>query len=70
MEYVGSWENSSNVHTHVRCSEFNGEFQIDFGGPIKSEKDHDMVLDKTNVPNVVKFLDDFMQIHGVCQNIK
>ena len=46
MEYVGSWENRSKVHTHVRCSEFNGEIKIDSGGPIKIEKDHDMVFDK------------------------
>ena len=55
---------------HISISEPNGEFQIDFGGPIKSEKEQDMVFDKTNGPNVVKFLDDFIQIDGVRQDIK
>ena len=68
--YVGAWEYRSKWHAHIRCSEFNGEIKIEFGGPIKSEKEQDMFFDKTNGPNVVKFLDDFIQIHGVHQNIK
>ena len=69
----------------LNCSERNEEIQIDFGGPITNEKDHDIhflacidhfskyptveVVDKANGPNVIKFLDEYIQIHGVPQNI-
>ena len=75
---------ASKVKLHVNCSEPNEEIQIDFGGP--SEKDQDIyflacidrfskyhtveVFDKSNEPNVVKFLDEYIQIHGVRRNIR
>ena len=68
------------------CTEPNEEKQIDFGGPITNEKDQDTyfiasidrfskypsveVFDKANGPNVLKFLDDYIQIHGVPGNIR
>ena len=68
------------------CTEPNEEIQIDFGGPITNEKDQDTyflacidrfskypsveVFDKANGPNVLKFLDDYIQIHGVPRNIR
>ena len=64
----------------LNCSEPNEEIQIDFGGPITNEKDQDIhflacfdrfskyptveVFDKTNGPNVIKFLGYYFQIHG------
>ena len=68
------------------CTEPNEEIQIDFGGPITNEKDQDIhflacidrfskypsveVFDKANGRNVIKFLDDYIQIHGVPRNIR
>ena len=68
------------------CTEPNEEIQIDFGGPITNEKDQDIyflacidrfskypsveVFDEANGPNVLKFLDDYIQIHGVPRNIR
>ena len=68
------------------CTEPNEEIQIDFGGPITNEKDQDIhflacidrfskypsveVFDKANGPNVIKILDDYIQIHGVPRNIR
>ena len=70
----------------LNCSEPNEEIQIDFGGPITNEKNQDInflacidrfskyptveVLDKANGPNIVKFLDEYIQIHGVPRNIR
>ena len=67
-------------------SEPNEEIQIDFGGPITNEKDQDIlflacidrfskyltvkVFDKANGPNVIKFLDEYIQIHGDPRNIR
>ena len=64
----------------------NEEIQIDFGGPITNEKDQDIpflacidqfskyptveVFDKAIGPNVIKFLDEYNQLHGVPRNIK
>ena len=69
-----------------QCTEPNEEIQIDFGGPITNEKDQDVyffacidrfskyptveVFDKANGPNVLKLLDDYIQIHGVPRNIR
>ena len=66
------------------CSEPNKEIQFDFGGPITSEKDPDIhflacidrfskystleVFDKANGPHVIKFLVEYIQIHGVPKN--
>ena len=68
------------------CSEPNEEIQIDFRGPFTNEKDQDIqflacidsfskyptveVFDKANEPNVIKFLNEYIQIHGVSRNIK
>ena len=70
----------------VNCSEPNEEIQIDFGGPITNEKDQIIhclacigrfskyptaeVFDNANGPNVIKFLDEYIQIHGVPRNIR
>ena len=70
----------------LHCTEPNEEIQIDFGGPITKEKDQDIyflacidrfskyptveVFDKANGPNVLKFLDDYIQIHGVPRNFR
>ena len=79
--------NSTSKWQHLlNCSDSNEEIQIDFGGPIKNEKDHDIqflawidrfskyltveVFDKANGPNVIKFLDEYIQIHGVPRNIR
>ena len=69
----------------LNCSEPNEEIQIDFGGPITNEKDQDIhflasidrsskyptveVFEKANGPNVIKFLDEHIHIHGVPRNI-
>ena len=68
------------------CKEPNEEKQIDFGGPITNEKDQDVyflacidrfskfptveVFEKANGPNVLKFLDDYIHIHGVPRNTR
>ena len=70
----------------LNCSEHNEHIQIDFGGPITNEENQDIhflacigrfskyptveVLDKANGPNVNKFLDEYIQIHGVPRNIR
>ena len=70
----------------LNCSEPIEEIQIDFGGPVTKEKDQDIhflayidhffkyptveVFDKANGPNVIKFLDECIQIHGVPRNIR
>ena len=70
----------------LTCTEPNEEIQIDFGGPITNEKDQDIyflacidrfskfptveVFEKANGPNVLKFLDDYIHIHGVPRNIR
>ena len=70
----------------LNCSEPNEEIQIDFGGPITNEKDQDIhflacidgfskyptveVFEKGNGPNVIKFLDEYIHIHGVPRNIR
>ena len=68
------------------CTEPNEEIQIDFGGPITNEKDQDIyflacldrfskfptveAFEKANGLNVLKFLDDYIHIHGVPRNIR
>ena len=72
---ASKWKPPSN------CSQPNEEIQIDFGGPITNEKNQDIhfltcierfskyptveVLDEANGPNVIKFSDEYIQIHGV-----
>ena len=68
------------------CSEPNEEMQIDFGGPITNERDQEIhflscidrfskyptveVFEKANKANVIKFLDEYIHIHGVPRNIR
>ena len=70
----------------LNVSEPNEDIQIDFGGPITNEKDQDVqflacidrfskyptveVIDKAKGPNVIKFFDEYIQIHGVSRNIR
>ena len=70
----------------LTCTEPNEEIQIDFRGPITNETDQDIyflacidrfskfpteeVFEKANGPNVLKFLDDYIHIHGVPRNIR
>ena len=70
----------------LNCSEPNEVIQIDFGDPNTNETNQDNhflacidrfskypaveVLDKANGPNVIKFLDEYIQIHGVPRNIR
>ena len=70
----------------LNCSEPNEETQIDFGGRITFENNQNVhflacidhfakyptveLLDRANGPSVIKFLDDYIQIHGVLRNIR
>ena len=65
---------------HIPCVEPNQEIQIDFGGPIFDEKGNEVyflaaidrfsknptacIYDKANGPNVLKFLDMYIENHG------
>ena len=65
---------------HIPCVEPNQEIQIDFGGPIFDEKGKEVyfltaidrfskypiayIYDKVNGPNVLKFVDMYIEIHG------
>ena len=64
----------------LNFSEPNEEIKLDFGGPMTSEKDQDIhflactdrfykyltveVFEKANERNVIKFLDEYIQMHG------
>ena len=77
---------ASKLQPFLNFSEPNEEIHIDFGGPISNEKDQDIhflacmnrfskypateVFEKANGPNVIKFLDDYIQIHGVPRYIR
>ena len=66
---------------HIPCVEPNQEIQIDFGGPIFDEKGYEVyflaaidrfskyptacIYDKANGPNVLKFLDMYIENHGI-----
>ena len=72
---------SSKWQPLVNCFEPNEEIQLDLEGSITSERDQDIHFlacidrffkyptvenfDKANGPNVIKFLDEYIQIHGV-----
>ena len=63
------------------CIVPNQEIQIDFAGPLNNEKDHEIYIltyidkfskypsaenfDNANASNVIKFLDNYIHIHGV-----
>ena len=71
---------------HIPCVEPNQEIQIDFGGPIFDEKGDEIyflaaidrfskyptasIYDKANGPNVLKFLDMYIEIHGIPRSIR
>ena len=70
---------------HLPCVEPNQEIQIDFGGPIFDERGNEVyflaaiyrfskyptayIYDKANGPNVLKFLDIYIEIHGIPRSI-
>ena len=71
---------------HIPCVEPNQEIQPDFGGPILDEKDNEVyflaaidrfskyptayIYDKANRPNVLKFLDMYIETHGITRSIR
>ena len=70
---------------HIPCVEPNQEIQIDFGGPIFDEKGNEVyflaaidrfsnyptayIYDKANGPNVLKFLDMYIEPHEIRRSI-
>ena len=66
---------------HIPCDEPNQEIRIDFGGPIFDEKDNEVYFlaaidrfsnyptactyEKADGPNVLKFLDMYIENHGI-----
>ena len=76
----------SEWYPHKACQEPNEEIQIDFGGPIKNDKDKDVyfltsidrywkyptvrIFEKANGANVVKFLRDYAYTHGTPRTIR
>ena len=61
------------------CKVPNQEIQIDFAGPINNEKEHEIyiltspsaeLVDNANALNVIKFLDNYIQIHGVPRSLR
>ena len=71
---------------HTPCIVPNQEIQIDFAGPITNEKEHEIyiltcidrfskypsaeLVDNANASNVIKFLDNYIQIHGVPRSLR
>ena len=71
---------------HIPRVEPNQEIQIDFGGPIFDEKGNEVyvlaavdrfskyltayICDKSNGPNVLNFLDMYIEIHGIPRSIR
>ena len=71
---------------HIPCVEPNQEIQIDFGGPFFDEKGNEVyflaaidrfskystayIYDKANGPNVLKFLDMYIEIHEIPRSIR
>ena len=65
---------------HKPCMVPKQEIQIDFAGPFNSEKDHETYIltcidrfskypsadffDNANASKVIKFLDNYVQVHG------
>ena len=72
-------------NSHIPCVEPNQEIQIDFEGPIFDEKGNEVyflaaidrfskyptayIYDKANGPNVLKFLDMYIETHGIPRSI-
>ena len=73
-------------HPHIPCLEPYQEIQIDIGGPIFDEEGNKIYLlaaidrfskyptaciyDKANGPNVLKFLDIYIENHGIPRSIR
>ena len=71
---------------HIPCVEPNQEIQIDFGGPIFDEKNNEVyflaaidrfskyptayIYEKANGPNVLTFLDIYLETHGIPRSIR
>ena len=71
---------------HTPCIVPNQKIQIDFAGPINNEKDHEIyiltcidrfskypsaeLVDNAISSNVIKFLDNYIQIHGVPRSLR
>ena len=71
---------------HTPCIVPNQEMQIDFAGPINNEKEHEIYIltcfdrfskypsaefvDNANSSNVIKFSDNYIQIHGVPRSLR
>ena len=71
---------------HIPCVEPNQEIQTDFGGPIFDEKGNEVyflaaidrfskyptayIYDKANGPNLLKFLDMYIETHGIPRSIR
>ena len=71
---------------HTPCIVPNQEIQIDFAGPINNEKEHEIyiltcidgfskypsaeLVHNANASNVKKFLDNYIQIHGVPRSLR
>ena len=71
---------------HISCVEPNQEIQIDFVGPIFDEKGNEIyflaaihhfsqyptacIYDKANGPNVLQFLDKYIENHGIPRSIR
>ena len=71
---------------HIPCVEPNQEIPIDFGGPIFDERGNEVhflaaidrfseyptayIYDKANGPNVLKFLDMYIETHGIPRSIR
>ena len=74
------------LKAHTPCIVPNQEIQIDFAGPINNEKEHEIyiltcidrfskypsaeLVDNANVLNLIKFLDNYIQIHGVPRSLR
>ena len=73
-------------HPHIPCVYPIQEIQIDFGGPIFDEKGNEIyflaaidrfskypsacIYDKANGPNVLTFLDRYIENHGIPRSIR
>ena len=71
---------------HTQCVEPNQEIQIDFGGPFFDEKGNEIyflaaidrfskyptacIYDKANGPNVLNFLDMYIENHGIPRSLR
>ena len=71
---------------HKPCLVPNQETQIDFAGPINNSRDHEIyiltcfdrffkytsaeIFDNANTSNVIKFLNNYIHIHGVSRSLR